>query len=92
MTDRPIEIRNQSFTGDVDVDGKYFIKCRFEKAKLRYAGGVLPTFKDCQTEDVSWYFHGAALRTIQLLQAQNYHGDAQELIDTMFKPGAISFE
>jgi hypothetical protein len=92
MTDTRTEIRDQSLTGEIDVDGKRFINCRLEKIRLRFEGGVLPFFENCQFEDIIWNFHGAALRTIQLLQAQNYHGDAQEMIDMMFKPGTIALE
>lgn len=92
MTDMLIEIRDQDVTGEVEVDGKHFVNCRLDNVQLRYAGGPLPTFENCEAVDVSWYFQGPALRTIQLLQAQNYNGAAQELIDALFNRGVVSVE
>ena len=92
MTDTHIQLRDQSFTGDVDVDGKQFISCKLKDVRLHYAGGTLPTFENCEVEGLVWVFRDAALRTIQLLQAQNYEGAAQEMIDAMFKPGTIYVE
>ena len=40
-------------------------------------------------ENIGWYFHGPALRTIQLLQMQNYEGQAQAFIDDLFRPGNL---
>ena len=72
----------------IDVDGVRFVNCTFESgARLRYAGGEHPRFEDCTFADVSWYFTEAALRTIQLLQAQNLQGEGQALLDDLFRPG-----
>lgn len=92
MTDTLTEIRDQNLTGDVDVDGKHFVNCRFAKVELRYGGGELPVFENCEIDEMSWFFHGAALRTIQLIRAQNQNGAAQEMIDIMFKWGVIERE
>lgn len=81
------EFHDQSFTGTVDVDGHHYINCTFADAQLRYGGGPLPRFETCAFATVSWYFHDAALRTIQLLQAQNREGDAKAMLDDLFRPG-----
>jgi uncharacterized protein YjbI with pentapeptide repeats len=83
------EFRDRTFSDGeiVDVDDNRFIDCRFDNAQLRYAGGEHPHFENCQVEDIGWYFTGAALRTIQLLQAQNIEGQAQAMLEVMFKPG-----
>jgi len=83
------EVRDRTYTDSerVDVDGVAFVDCTFESAQLCYAGGEHPTFQTCTFGDMGWYFTGAALRTIQLLQAQNVEGGAQAMIDDMFKPG-----
>jgi hypothetical protein len=89
MADAWNEIRDKSFDGPVDTDGNHFIDCRFDAAQLRYGGGPLPRFEQCFFDGVSWYFHDAALRTIQLLQSQNVDGQNQAFIDGIFRPGNL---
>jgi hypothetical protein len=90
MTDLYTEFRDQSFDGPVDVDGKHYINCTFQDGvQLRYGGGAHPRFENCTFLGVSWYFHDAALRTIQLLQMQNMDGENQGFIDGIFKPGNV---
>jgi len=83
------EFRDRTYTGgeQVEVDGHRFVDCTFEKASLRYSGGEHPSFENCTFEDVGWYFTGAALRTIQLLQAQNASDGGAAMIAEIFKPG-----
>ena len=74
----------------MEIDGRRFVNCRLEKVQLRYSGGDLPTFENCEVADnISWYFQGPALRTIQLLQLQNFKGENQRFIDELFKPGQV---
>ena len=87
-----IEVHDQNITAPVEVDDTHFLNCHFEKAQLRYAGGPQPQFENCTFDEVGWYFHGAALRTIQLLQVQNKDGYAQEMIDSLFRSGNILSE
>ena len=87
MSETLTEIRDQELTGSVEIDGKHFVNCKLENVELRYAGGELPIFENCEAADITWYFQGPALRTIQLLQAQNYNGGAKELIDALFNRG-----
>ena len=82
-------IRDETFKAPVDVDGNHFINCRFENVQLRYGGGTLPNFEDCYFENVGWYFHDAALRTIQLLQVQNRDGEAEAFISELFRAGHV---
>ena len=89
MTDTWNEIRDKSFDGPVDIDGNHFINCTFGAVQLRYGGGMLPNFDNCSFESVTWYFHDAALRTIQLLQMQNREGENQAMIDQIFAPGNV---
>lgn len=89
MTDISLtEVRGESFTGTVDVDDRKFTDCAFNTAQLRYGGGQLPEFHNCTFAAVSWYFHDAALRTIQLLQMQNLDGES-EMIKDIFRPGNV---
>ena len=90
MTDLSNEFRDQCFDGPVDVDGTHFIGCSFQEGvQLRYGGGPLPRFENCFFAGASWYFHDAALRTIQLLQSQNVDGENQAFIDAIFRPGNL---
>ena len=83
------EIRDQTYREPVDVDGNRFVNCRFENTQLRYGGGMLPNFENCHFENVGWYFHDAALRTIQLLQVQNRDGEAEAFINQLFHAGNV---
>ena len=86
------EVRDQTIpaAAPIDVDGMRFVNCTFEPGiQFRYAGGALPYFEACTITDVGWMFTGAALRTIQLLQAQNATGQAQAFLAEMFRPGAL---
>ena len=90
MTDTSMtEIRGESFEGEVDVDDRHFIDCTFGTVQLRYGGGQLPRFEGCTFSGASWFFHGAALRTIRLLQMQNVQGENQGLMDQIFRPGTV---
>lgn len=82
------EIRDKTFTEPVDVDGNHFINCRFQGTQLRYGGGQQPRFEDCAfSDDIGWYFHDAALRTIRFLQLQNSEGNWKGVLDDLFRPG-----
>lgn len=90
MTDTSTtEIRGEIFEGQVDVDDRHFIDCTFGEVQLRYGGGQLPRFEGCNFTAANWFFHGAALRTIRLLQMQNAQGENQGLIDQIFRPGTV---
>ena len=83
------EIRNQTFTADttVETDGNRYVECSFEGATLQYAGGEHPSFENCRSTDVSWYFAGAALRTIQLLQDVATSEPGRKMVTDLFRPG-----
>lgn len=84
------EIRDRTFAeGEtVDMDGNSFVNCAFIGATLRYQGDEHPSFDACRFDQVGWYFTGAALRTIQLLQGIN-SGDksGSQMITDLFRPG-----
>lgn len=87
------EVRDQNLSGAIDVDGNHYIRCRFGPTQFRYGGGQLPRFEDCEYEQgVNWYFHGPALRTIRLLQLQNQGGNAQEMLNNLFRPDFVLAE
>ena len=71
----------------VETDGKFFNKCHFDGARLRYCGGELPIFDNCTFTKVGWLFADAALRTIQLLQVNGNAEGGRALIEDLFRPG-----
>jgi len=84
------DVRGRTFTGGemVQMDDTSFTDCTFDSATLRYGGGPLPRFENCNFADASWYFTDSALRTIQLLQAfANQEGAGRAFVDALFKPG-----
>ena len=83
------QVRDRTFgQGEpVDVDGQLFSKCHFAGAQLRYGGGEHPVFDNCTFESVGWYFHDAALRTIQLLQANGNAEGGRPFIEELFRQG-----
>jgi len=83
------QVRDRTFNEAemVDTDGKLFTKCHFENAQLRYSGGELPIFDNCTFATIGWFFDGAALRTIQLLQANGNAEGGRPFIEELFRPG-----
>jgi hypothetical protein len=60
----------------VHLDGHSYRSCRFERCRLVYAGGELPSMIDCTFEGCSWRLAGAAARTLRLMRAMVGHGGA----------------
>ena len=83
------EVRGRTFTGgeQVQMDDTRFVDCTFDDATLRYGGGTLPAFENCDFGQANWYFHDAAVRTIQLLQVFANQGEVgRAFVEDMFKP------
>ena len=83
------EISDRTFTNGetVEADGNEFVRCNFEAVHLPYSGGEHPVFRDCDFGDMGWYFTGAALRTIQLLQQMGAAENGRTFIEDLFRPG-----
>ena len=83
------QVRDRSFNGGemVATDGTHFTKCHFDGIHLCYSGGEHPIFDDCTFANVGWYFKDAALRTVQLLQANANADGGRALIDDLFRSG-----
>ena len=84
------DVRGRTFTGGekVRVDDTGFFDCTFDGAQLRYGGGGLPRFENCNFADASWHYEDAALRTIQLLQAfANEGGVGRAFVEDLFRTG-----
>jgi hypothetical protein len=83
------QVRDRTFTGGemIETDGVHFSKCHFDGVHLCYCGGEHPAFEDCTFTSVGWFFDGAALRTIQLLQANGNGEGGRTFIEDLFRPG-----
>lgn len=68
-------IENTTFQGEaIMVDGKQFKSCLFEECTLVFAGGELPEFQNCQFENISMQFDGAAAKTLKFLSGLSAGG------------------
>lgn len=63
------EVRDQTLSGDLDIDGQIYIGCTFQDARLVYEGGVPPGFDNCRFHDSNFVFQGAAGHTLNFLRA-----------------------
>ena len=63
------KFQDESFTGEViDLDGRWFVNCKFVNCHLRYSGDAECRFENSQVADGNvWEFKGAALNTVKLL-------------------------
>jgi hypothetical protein len=52
----------------VYLDGETFEGCEFRTCRMIYAGGDVPSFRDCQFADCDWRFDDAAGRTLSFMQ------------------------
>lgn len=60
---------NDTLTGTVELDGEVFVDCRFEGAKLVYAGGTPPIFNRCVFDESTFEVRDHARNTIAFLRA-----------------------
>ena len=63
------EIRNQTVTGRVALDGASFFNCDFNDVDLTYEGGLPPAFDNCRFDNARFQFHGPAGATLMFLRA-----------------------
>lgn len=64
---------DESYSGmPVELDGRHFVRCRFENCELRYGGGPMPLFERCSFVRPGFHFYGAAenvIATLRMLHA-----------------------
>lgn len=58
----------------VHVDGQKYRSCRFERCRLVYSGGELPSMVGCEFDRCRWTLDGAAARTLRLMKAMVERG------------------
>ncbi len=63
------EIRDQTLTGAVTLDGARFINCTFDDVEMTYSGGVQPAFVQCRFNAVKFTFAGPAANTVVFLRS-----------------------
>lgn len=62
------EVRDQTLSGDLQVEGQNYINCQFSGARLIYRGGTPPGFANCAFDDSNFVFEGAAGQTLNFLR------------------------
>lgn len=83
-----MKFEDQQFADEpIRLDGNEFVRCRFERCQLTYAGGPVPTLAECQFVDVNWQFSEAAANTLQFLRGLFHGGGAggQALVEHTFR-------
>ena len=66
----------------IQLDGSEFRYCHFERCRLTYDGGKLPTLEGNSMINCDWHFTGAAARTAQFMNAlAKQGGSARDLIE-----------
>lgn len=66
------------------IDGNEYAGCTFQRCKMVYRGGGIPTISDCRFEDCAWQFEEAAERTLLFMKLL-YHGmgaNGPELVES----------
>ena len=64
----------------VHVDGHSYHGCRFERCRLVYSGGDLPSMVDCEFLRCRWTLDGAAARTLRLMKAMTVRGGSMRAL------------
>ena len=67
------EIRNQTLSGDIAIDGQVFINCEFKDARLLFDGGTPPNFDNCRFTNSRFGFQSEAANTLNFLRAMLPH-------------------
>jgi hypothetical protein len=70
----------------VYLDGNKYENCTFQHVNLVFAGGELPSFKECTFIDSGFAFDGAAARTMAVIRSI-YHGfgeEGKQIVDGWF--------
>lgn len=67
----------------LELDGRFFVNCRFTRCKITYAGGVVPMFDGGTFDSCSFEFTEAAERTIHML-GRLYKKGASGIVEGIF--------
>jgi len=63
------EVRDQTLSGDHQIDNHVYINCHFLNARMIYEGGIPPGFDNCQFDASNFVFQGPAGYTLSFLRA-----------------------
>ncbi len=72
--------QDETFTGDVELDGNEFENCDFDGALLIYRGGPPPSLSGCGFRDFRFNFDGAAANTVRFLQAMAAPNSGMQIV------------
>jgi hypothetical protein len=70
----------------VELDGNVYTRCVFDRCRMRFSGGPLPTFNGSKIKNVIWHWGGPAANALAFLSALHNHfgapgrRDAEEMI------------
>lgn len=81
-----MQIVGQQFAGSEEaIDGKSYRDCHFDEVTFTYAGGLMPSFDNCEFTSIRLVFNGPAANTLTLLQAMARRGSGfHTIFDQMF--------
>jgi hypothetical protein len=69
-----VELTNQTIADKPEIiDGNQYNDCTFDRCKIIYRGGPLPSIESCSFSNCTWHFEEGAERTLIFLKML-YHG------------------
>ena len=69
-----MQVTNQTIAEKPEIiDGNQYDGCTFDRCKVIYRGGALPSIENCSFNDCTWHFEESAERTLVFLRML-YHG------------------
>jgi hypothetical protein len=78
------DVENKTFNNEtVHVDGNSYIGCTFTRTTLIFSAGEMPEFANCEFEQITLDFDGAAQNTLLFLSGL-YRGGFQRGVETIF--------
>jgi len=80
-----MRFEDRTFTDEhVPQDGNQFIRCRFIRCNMVYAGGEVPVLSHCELHSCEFDFIGEAANTLKHL-SQMYRGGFQWRVEQAFQ-------
>lgn len=81
-----MQYQNQTFKNErVELDGKMFHHCEFDKCELVFSGDRPPTFSDNRFVDTVFVLTDQATRTLYLLSNIYHAGEGgKEIVEKLF--------
>ncbi len=79
-------VGNTFRTETVDIDGKQFINCVFDRCVLRFSGIDVAGFRGCKFIDHKWLFAKHAEATFEFLRLlyQGFGAEGEQVVEEVF--------